>query len=273
MAMPKILAIDDKRDNLVTISAILKNLMPDYHVLTASSGAEGIKKAKEEQPDVVLLDIKMPRMDGFEVCEKLKADESVKNIQIILITAVRTETTDRIKGLEIGADAFITKPIDEGELVAQLKVMLRIKKAEDALRKEMGELEEIVGERTRKFREERDRAQNYLDVAGVLIIVVGPDQKVDLLNKTGNGDEALEIGRLQSTIDLIITDVVMPGKSGPELVEMMQDFHPATRVLFISGYNEDFIMRRGAVDKEINFFHKPFTPGSLKQKVRELLDG
>ncbi|KKM69318.1 hypothetical protein LCGC14_1452000 [marine sediment metagenome] len=68
-----------------------------------------------------------------EAYPELKADESVKNIQIILITAVRTETTDRIKGLEIGADAFITKPIDEGELVAQLKVMLRIKKAEDAL--------------------------------------------------------------------------------------------------------------------------------------------
>ena len=91
--------------------------------------------------------------------------------------------------------------------------------------------------------------------------------------KAGDGDEALNIGRLQSTIDLIITDVVMPGKSGPELVEMMQDFHPGTRVLFMSGYNEDFIMQRGIVDKEINFFHKPFTPGSLKQKVRELLDG
>lgn len=82
-------------------------------------------------------------MDGFEVCKKLKADESTKYIPVILLTAIKTDSADRIKGLEIGADAFIAKPIDEAELVAQVKVGLRIKKIENYLRKEKIILSEI----------------------------------------------------------------------------------------------------------------------------------
>ena len=129
--MPSILAIDDKKDNLVTLSALLRNLMPDCTVVTAQSGMEGIGKARAELPDTILLDIKMPDMDGFETCRRLKADESTKHIPVIMITAIKTDPQSRIKGLEIGADAFIAKPIDEYELVSQVKVALRIKKAED----------------------------------------------------------------------------------------------------------------------------------------------
>jgi PAS domain S-box-containing protein len=151
--MPKILAIDDKMDNLVTLSALLKNLMPDCTVVTTQSGIEGLKEAKAGQPDVILLDVKMPDMDGFETCCRLTSDEATRHIPVIMVTAIKTDPESRIKGLEIGANTFLAKPIDEYELVSQVKVALRIKKAEDALRRERDSLERLVEERTAVLRE------------------------------------------------------------------------------------------------------------------------
>jgi len=146
--MQKILAINDKTDNLVTLSALLKNLMPDCTVITAQSGMEGIGKAKAELPDAILLDVKMPDMDGFETCRRLMSDEKTKNIPVIMITAIETDQQSRIRGMDIGANAFLAKPINEFELVSQVNVALRIKKAEDALREERNSLEKTVWERT-----------------------------------------------------------------------------------------------------------------------------
>ncbi len=146
--MTKILAIDDKQDNLTAISALLTSLMPDCTAITTRSGAEGIEKAMAELPDTILLDLKMPEMDGFEVCKRLKSDEATCHIPIIMLTAVRTDSASRIEGLELGADAFLTKPINEGELVAQVRVMLRIKRAEDMMRREKDLLEDLVKQRT-----------------------------------------------------------------------------------------------------------------------------
>jgi PAS domain S-box-containing protein len=145
--MPKILAIDDKMDNLVTLSALLKNLMPGCAVITAQSGVEGLGKARAETPDVVLLDVKMPEMDGFETCRRLKADDVTTHIPVIMITAVKTDPQSRIKGLECGANTFLSKPIDQLELVSQVRVALRIKKSEDDLREERNSREKAVQER------------------------------------------------------------------------------------------------------------------------------
>ncbi len=105
--MSIILVIDDKQDNLLSISSLLKNLIPGCRMLTAQSGPEGIEKAKAEPVDTILLDIHMPGMDGFEVCKILKSDEATKHIPIIMLTAVRRETESLVKGLELGADAFL----------------------------------------------------------------------------------------------------------------------------------------------------------------------
>jgi PAS domain S-box-containing protein len=146
--MPKILVIDDKKDNLITVSAILKIFIPECKVVTALSGAEGLRSAKSESPDVILLDIIMPGMDGFETCWRLKKDKTIKHIPVILVTAIKADTEIRVKGLELGADAFLSKPIDQAELAAQVKVMLRIKNAEDLLREEKKTLEDEVSKRT-----------------------------------------------------------------------------------------------------------------------------
>jgi len=150
--MPKILAIDDRLDNLISIKALLRNIIPECEVVTAQTGEEGIKKAIKELPDTILLDINMPVMDGYEVCNKLKVEFRTAHIPVIMITAVRTDSKSRIKGLECGADIFVSKPIDANELASQVKVSLRIKKAEDKLRSEKDILEEMVQKRTEKIK-------------------------------------------------------------------------------------------------------------------------
>lgn len=144
----RILAIDDNPDNLIVVQALLKNLLPGCEVITALSGEEGLARAKKESPDVILLDIIMPVMDGYETCERLKEENKTAHIPVIMITAVAKDPACRVKGLEKGADAFISKPIDAQELIAQVKVALRIKRAEDQLRLEKDDLEERVRERT-----------------------------------------------------------------------------------------------------------------------------
>ncbi|MCD4681378.1 MAG: response regulator [Bacteroidales bacterium] len=161
--MKKILAIDDQSDNLTTIKAIMKNFIPDCEVLTALSGKEGIKIAREEQPDTILLDIIMPQMDGYEVCKRLKEDELTKHIPVVMITAIKTDTESLVKGLNIGADAFFTKPIDPVELSAQVNVMLRIKEAEDKLRGQKETFEDVVIKKKSELMESEERFRLMLE--------------------------------------------------------------------------------------------------------------
>lgn len=167
--MSRILAVDDKQDNLISLVALLKFLMPDCVVITALSGPEGIEKALAEQPDAILLDIQMPGMDGFEACRRLKADARTQAIPVVMITAVRTDAISRVQGLEMGADAFLSKPIDEHELVSQLKVVFRIKAAEDALRAERDSLETLVEKRTADLRKSEAKSRYVLNHSSDLI--------------------------------------------------------------------------------------------------------
>lgn len=152
--MAKILAIDDNRDNLTVLSALLAEAFPEIEFISAISGKKGIELCLSEKPDVILLDILMPGMDGFEVCQILKANEITKTIPIIIITAARTDQKSRIKALEAGADAFLAKPLDELELTAQIKAMLRIKIAEDLKMDENARLKKMVAERTESLQKE-----------------------------------------------------------------------------------------------------------------------
>lgn len=159
--MRKILAIDDNRHNLELVQAFLSVDFPDYKILLTQSGKEGVEIAKRERPDTILLDILMPEMDGFEVCEILKNDDTTKHIPILLISAMG-DVSYRIKGLNTGADAFISKPFDKAELKAQMNVMLRIKFAEDLLRKRNENLEILIKKQTAEFHNTEER---YLKVS------------------------------------------------------------------------------------------------------------
>ncbi len=189
--MSTVLVIDDKEDNLVAVSALLKNLKPDCRVITALYGEAGLAIATQEKPDVILLDVKMPGMDGFEVCRRLKSMEETRHIPVILLTAIKTDLESRVRGLEIGADAFLTKPIDESELVAQINVMLRIKHAEDLLRNEKLILEELVLERTRslaeseaRLKKERDFLKSLEDASPAYFVAIAPDGTIINMNRS-----------------------------------------------------------------------------------------
>jgi len=119
-----ILVIDDQPENI----HYLKLLLRDYAVEGAFSAKEGIEKAKELHPDLILLDIMMPEIDGFEACEMFKADDETEDIPIIFVTA-RTMLGDVIKGLELGANDYITKPFEPAELIARIKTHLDLQKA------------------------------------------------------------------------------------------------------------------------------------------------
>ena len=147
--MSTILAIDDNQDNLLVLGAYLKQYLPSHRLIKAQSGSEGIEKTITEKPDTILLDVNMPGMDGYTVCRKLKKNSQTKHIPVIMITAIHTDIESKVKGIDTGADAFIYKPFQPAELISQIKVMLRIKKAEDRLREEKETLEEKVRERTR----------------------------------------------------------------------------------------------------------------------------
>ena len=157
--MSKILIIDDNKDILLSIKANIKMYRPQYRLLTAQSGKEGIKIAKAEKPDTILLDIIMPTMDGYEVCKQLKQDRELKYIPIIFLTAFKTSTLDRITGLKLGADVYLTKTVEPGELVAQIEVMLRIKKAEDKLRSDKVNMNKLVETRTKDLSETNTKLQ------------------------------------------------------------------------------------------------------------------
>ena len=125
----KILAIDDNPDNLFSIKALLNELFPNANIFTAENGSEGLEIAEKEDPDVVLLDIVMPDLDGYEVCKRLKEDELLKGIPVVFITALGGDKESRLKAFEVGAEGFLSKPIDETELYAHVKTMVKIKEA------------------------------------------------------------------------------------------------------------------------------------------------
>jgi PAS domain S-box-containing protein len=119
-----ILVVDDQPENTELLEA---HLVPQgYEVVKAASGEEALKILSGNQIDLVLLDIMMPRMSGFEVLEKIRADKKTRLIPVVMVTALK-ETEDRIKALEAGCDDFISKPFDRHEILARVKSLLRIK--------------------------------------------------------------------------------------------------------------------------------------------------
>ncbi len=126
MASEKILAVDDNAVNLKVVSAAL--IHAGYEVITAQSGPEALAMIEKSLPDVVLLDISMPEMDGYEVCRRLRANPRTAQLPIMMLTA-HDSLEEKVKGFEVGADDYLTKPFQPAELQARVKVLLKRKPA------------------------------------------------------------------------------------------------------------------------------------------------
>jgi len=128
--VPKVLVVDDHAASRMTAVALLG--MEGYEVIEADNGSAAVHLVGEKQPDLILLDVMMPEMDGFEVCQMLKQDEQTRLIPVIFITALN-DRRSRIRGIEVGADDFLSKPFDRVELAARVKSLVRQKRLNEDL--------------------------------------------------------------------------------------------------------------------------------------------
>jgi class 3 adenylate cyclase/AmiR/NasT family two-component response regulator len=133
-----ILVVDDNPANVDIIETRLAS--QGFQIITASDGEEALVKAREHKPDLILLDVMMPKKDGLQVCKELKADTSLPFIPIILVTA-KSDTKDIIAGLDSGGDEYLTKPVDTAALVARVRSILRIKELHDKVQSQAARLE------------------------------------------------------------------------------------------------------------------------------------
>ena len=144
---PCILIVDDNRQNLELLQAYLEEL--DCETLSATDGLEALKRIKGHKPDLVLLDIMMPQMSGFEVCRRIKGDPHTSDIPVIMVTALN-EFGDIERGIDCGTDDFVSKPVNKLELLTRVKTMLKLKHLTDKLERTLAYLSEIEGQTTEK---------------------------------------------------------------------------------------------------------------------------
>lgn len=160
----RVLVVDDSEYNVEMIQAQLE--AEEYEVATAYDGAMALQRVKEVSPDLILLDVLMPVLNGYEVCRRLKENEETRFTPIILITALG-ETEDRIKGLEAGADDFLIKPLNSLEMLARIRSLLRVKELiENQRRRDLyvAEFSKLLELEQVKREEEIKRRQVYKDV-------------------------------------------------------------------------------------------------------------
>jgi PAS domain S-box-containing protein len=146
------LAVDDAPESLELIRIILTRYFPSARVLVESRSVKALEIARRERPTLILLDVKMPEMDGFEFARKMRADPALATTPVLMMSGVSTDVQSRITGLEAGAESFLVKPYEPLELVAQVRALLRIGHSEEALRLHHAELETELARRTEKLR-------------------------------------------------------------------------------------------------------------------------
>jgi signal transduction histidine kinase len=182
MKSPNILVVDDEERNIKLLKAMLS--LERYKIQEAANGEEALKRVALHEPDLVLLDVMMPGLDGFEVCRRIKGDEKTRIIPIVMVTALR-EREHRIRALEAGADDFISKPVDQTELFLRVKSLLRIKTYHDDLRKSYSELAEMNAQ-LRELQKAKEGLTHMVihDLNNPLMAISGAIQLV-LMDKQG----------------------------------------------------------------------------------------
>jgi adenylate cyclase len=225
---PRIVVVDDVPDNLDILQMRLES--QGYEVVTAGNGVEALEKVCELLPDLVLLDIMMPKMDGIEAVKRLKSDSSLPFIPVILVTA-RADAKDIIAGLESGGDDYLTKPVDHAALLARVRSMLRIKALHDTVQAQAQRLEEQATELAawNKTLEERVAAQlGQIERISRLKQFLAP-QIADMVISS-SGEAVLDIHRR----DIVVLFCDMRGFTGfsetaePEdVIAVLREYHDA----------------------------------------------
>ncbi len=188
---PRILIVDDNPTNVKVLQTRLA--AEGYEIVTAADGEEGLAAARQHTPDLILLDVMMPILDGFEVCRRLRADASFPFTPIIMVTAM-ADSKDVIAGFEAGGDEYLTKPVDQAALAARVRSMLRTKRLHDTVEALAAEVKEWNATLERRVREQVDE----LERVGRLRRFFSP-QLAELIVK-GGSDDPLKSHRREITV-------------------------------------------------------------------------
>ena len=215
----RILVVDDVEANVRLLEA--KLTLEYYDVLTCSDGMTALTLAAAEQPDIILLDVMMPGMDGFETCRRLKADATTRHIPVVLVTALDGRE-DRIRGLEAGADDFVTKPLDDVVLFARVRSLTRLKLVMDELRERE--------ESGRRLGVATDGAGRLRGSGGrVLIVDDNPRQAEKIAEELGREhrptietDAAAALLASRGPLDLMIVNIAADSFDGLRLVAQVR---------------------------------------------------
>ena len=211
----RILVVDDVDVNVRLLEA--KLTIEYYDVLTCNDGLSALAIAAEHQPDLILLDVMMPGMDGFETCRRLKAQAETRHIPVVLVTALDGRQ-DRIRGLEAGADDFLTKPIDDVILFARVKSLTRLKHVMDELRERE--------ESGRRLGVDSDKAARLRSEGGRVLIVDDDMRQAEKMSAELSGEHRVTIESdpeaalvaAKGALDLIIVNVAAAGFDGLRIV-------------------------------------------------------
>jgi PAS domain S-box-containing protein len=168
-----ILVVDDEPESRTLLTAIL--IGEGYRVRTADGGVIALASIRVRQPELILLDIQMPGMDGFEICRRIKEDEDTRHIPLMFLSA-RGQLAERVEGFRLGAVDFIVKPFQREELLARVRTHVELGRLRSSL-------EEQVAERTAKLRESEERFRTIADAAPVMIWVAGTDKSCTFVNR------------------------------------------------------------------------------------------
>ena len=217
---PLVLAVDDLPANVRLLDAVLSPR--GYRVLGAGSGPEALALAAERRPDLVLLDVVMPEMDGYEVCRRLRQDPATAFLPVVMITASGDQ--ERILAIEAGADDFVTKPFDQAELLARVRSLLRIKRYHETIEGQAAELAEWNRTLSQRVREQVEQ----LERLGRLRRFLSP-QLADLV--VSSGDESfLESHRRDITVvfcDLRAFTAFAETAEPEEVMGVLDDYYQA----------------------------------------------
>ena len=270
----RILIVDDDPKNVKLMCGMLNR--EDYELSTAADGFSALERVRETPLDLILLDVMMPGMDGYEVTRRLKADAETKSIPIILITALDSPD-DRARGLEAGAEEFLTKPVNPVEIEARIQSMLKLKRYRDQLVIRASSEDQACSDvavveppapagNSRHILIVEDDPKDLKLLQSHLI---SPDYSIEFVR---NGSDAIEtISRRQ--FDLILLDILLPGMDGFEICRRIKQMDDArdTQVVLITCLSDMENKIRGVELGADDYLIKPIEPRELQARVRVLL--
>ena len=264
MATPaKILVVDDTPQNVKLLTDLLT--VKGYSVVTAASGTEALARIEAERPDLVLLDVVMPGMSGYEVCQRIRADKANGIMPVVMVTAL-DPAAERIKGLDAGADDFLTKPINLPELLARVRSLLRIKQLYDTVETQSAQLAEL----NRTLEQRVTEQVGQLERLSKLKRFFSP-QLAELI-VSGGADDPLRTHRRDVTVvflDLRGYTAFAETAEPEEVMGVLREYHREMGTLVLA---HEGTLERFAGDGMMVFFNDPVViPNPEERAIRMAL--